>query len=519
MRNSPKDRLIRATAWHAAGRIAAGVLGIANMAYAFAALGPERYGLLNIVSVLALALSLVEFGLKTAVVQLTSADAARGDVLAVRGVLGTATLVHLVAGTVVCLPFAVASGPLVDWFSVEEALRSEASLLLLAMAVATVAGNIAFSWTGVLVALQRTGAVAMGMACGGAAQLAGTILAVRAGWGAPSLAVGLAAGTLVRSAIESVAAARALPGCSLSPVHATRASLARAAALGRPLQVVRIADVVVFQVDQILVSRFLGLGVGGVYRLANELVVKLRDVPLLLTGGVIPAATEVRDADGGQALRNLYLRGTKYVVAAAALGVAFLVGAAPQVAFVAGGAEAAAAAPVLAVLALGYLANVSVGVGCQVGLVLGHARLQAWSAVLSMAASLTLVPAALLLGLGPVGAALGTTIALVAGPAWYAVRLHAALALPHGRTLWSAYGRALPAAVVLGAGAALVHAALPPDLASGRAGVLGLLAVEGAVAGALYGVFLLRSGWLDAVDLDVARRVPVIGRLAGRGER
>ena len=37
-----KDRLIRATAWHAAGRVAAGVLGLANAAWAFQALRPEQ---------------------------------------------------------------------------------------------------------------------------------------------------------------------------------------------------------------------------------------------------------------------------------------------------------------------------------------------------------------------------------------------------------------------------------------------------------------------------------------------
>jgi len=504
MPGSPKDRLIRATAWHAAGRVAAGLLGVATAAYGFHSLGAPRYGLLSLVAALQLALGFVEFGLRTSTVRYVAEDVARGDAAAARSVLGTATLVHLLAGAAVAAPFALLAGPLA-----EADLREEARDLVRLMAAGLVLGNAASGWTSALVALQRTGAVAAAMALGSAAQLLGTVAAVEAGWGAAGLGAGFAAGLAVRAAVEAAAAGRALPGASILPWHASRAALRRLWDLGRHLQVSRIADAFVFQWDRVLVGQVLGSAAGGVYLLAADLVAKVREVPLLLASGVIPAAQEVRDADGGEAVRNLYLRGTKYVAAAALLLLAFTAAAAPELMRLLGGPAAAGGAAVLAILLAGATANVAVGVGTQVGLVLGQAGLQARAAVVTAGTSLLLVPAALAAGLGLAGAAAGTAAALLAGPAWYLGPLHAALGLSARDVARRAVLPALLPAAGVAAAVALLHrgplaAALEE---AGRTRLLAILGVEGAVLATAYGAALLAGGWLDAFDRDVLRRL------------
>jgi O-antigen/teichoic acid export membrane protein len=510
MQGTAKDRLIRATSRHAAGRVAAGLLGVATAAYGFHALGPARYGLLTLVAAFSLLLVLVEFGLRTSTVTFVAEDAGRGDAASARALLGTACLVHLAAGGAMAAGFSALAGPLADGAGVEPGLRGEAVLLLRVSAVSLVLGNAASCWTSVLVALQRTGPVAAGMCAGGAVQLAATWGGVEAGWGAGALGAGFAASVVVRAAVEAPAAARAFPGASVLPWHATRAAMARLSALGRHVQVGRIADVFVFQWDRVLAGRFLGLEAGGVYLLAADLVAKVREVPLLLAGGVLPAATEVRDADGGRAIRNLYLRGTKYVAAAALFAAAFGAAAAPGVMAVLGGAEGAAGAAVLAILLAGTTANVAVGVGTQVGIVLGQAGLQARAAVITSATALLCVPAALAAGLGLPGAAAGTALALVAGPAWYLRPLHRALGVPTGEALRTSYlPPLLPALGVAGAVLALhrwtpVGGLLP---GAGRGTLLAVLAAEAAVLGAAFLGTLWASGWVDAFDRDVLRRL------------
>ena len=233
MAGSTTDRLIRATIWHAAGRTAAGLLGLANAAYAFHALGAEGYGLLAIVAAFSLALVLVELGLRLSTVHFTAVDAAKGDAAAARATLGAATFLHLAAGAVVAVPFLLFAGPAADLFHPSPGLRGEAAALLRIMAPSLVLGNAVSGWTSVLVALQRTGPVAAGMVAGGAAQLAATVAGVRLGWGAASLGAGFAAGTLVRAAVEGRAAGRAFPGVSILPWHATRGGMRRLLSVGR----------------------------------------------------------------------------------------------------------------------------------------------------------------------------------------------------------------------------------------------------------------------------------------------
>ncbi len=518
MPESPKDRLIRATAWHAAGRVSAGILGLANAAYAFHALGAERFGLLTLVAAFSLVLVFVEFGLRTSTVTFTAADAARGDLASARSVLGTACLVHLAGGGLLAAGFWIAAGPLADGSGVDPALRGEAVALLRISAVSLVLGNAASCWTAVLVALQRTGPVAAGMTAGAAFQVAVTVAGVERGWGATALGAGFAASVLARAAVESVAAHRALPGVSVLPWHASREALRRLWRIGGPLQAARIVDVFVFQWDRVLVGRFLGLEAGGVYLLAADFVAKVREVPLLLSSGVLPAATEVKEADGGRAIRNLYLRGTRYVVAAGLFVAAAGAAAAPQVMAVVGGAGASAGIPVLAILLLGATANVAVGVGTQVGIVLGHAGLQARAAVLTGTVSLVAVPAALAAGWGLPGAAAGTALALAAGPLWYLGPLHRALGVAPSEALRSSYLPPLLPAAGVAAALLLLHRLPPVErflLDAGRAGILSLLAVEGLVLAAAYGAALVASGRVDAFDRDVLRRLWSSG--PGRG--
>jgi O-antigen/teichoic acid export membrane protein len=512
MPGSAKDRLIRATLWHAAGRVAAGLLGVGTAVYGFHALGAERYGLLTLVAALQVALGLVEFGLRTSGTLAAAEEAARGDARALRGVLGAATLVHLAAGVVVGVPFVLLADPLADRLlggaGADPALRGEAAALLRVMAPALVLGNAASGWTSVLVGTQRTGALALSMVLGAAAQWAGTIAGVAAGWGAVALGAGFAAGLAVRCAVEGVASGRAVPGVSVLPWHATAAALRRLAVLGRPLQAARMADAFVFHWDRVLVGQMLGAAAGGVYQLAADFVLKVREAPLLLASGVLPAASEVKDADGGAAVRNLHVRGTKYTAAAALLVLAFALAAAPELARLLGGPGAAAGAAVIAILFVGTTANVVVGVGTQVGLVLGQAGLQARAAWITAGLSLVLVPAALEAGLGTAGAAGATAVALCAGPLWYLGPLHAAMGLRLSELVRRAFLPALLPAVGVAAAVLLLHRG---PLASAledadRVRLLAILGGEAALLGTAYAAALTAGGWLDGFDRDVIRR-------------
>jgi O-antigen/teichoic acid export membrane protein len=497
--------IVRATAWHAAGRVAAGLLGLVHAAWAFGALGAERYGLLAAAGVAALALALVEFGLRSSTVAFTAGDAARGDAAAARGTLAAATCVHLLAGSAVALPLLLAAEELVALCGAGPELRAEAAALLRIQVVALVLGNAASGWTSVLVALQRTGPLAAAMAAGGAAQLAGTVAGVRLlGWGAEALGLGFAAGTAVRVAVEAAAAGRALPGVSILPWRASRPGFARLRSVAGPLQAVRLADVFVFQWDQLLVLRFLGEGPAGIYRLASDLVLKVREAPLLLAAGVLPVAAGAAAAGDGEALRALHARATRYVAAAAAFLALFLAAAAPVVMGAAGGGAAGGGAAVFLILVLGIGANVVVGPGTQVGMAAGHAGIQAAAGLATASASAVLVPAALLAGGGLAGAAAGTSAALLLGTCLYLPRIHRALGFPPGRGPDLGLGRCLLFAAGLANAVFLLHRYALGGFLSGadRGRLAALLAVEGVLFGGLFALALARSGWADARDRE-----------------
>ncbi|HET7342880.1 MAG TPA: polysaccharide biosynthesis C-terminal domain-containing protein, partial [Methylomirabilota bacterium] len=287
---------------------------------------------------------------------------------------------------------------------------------------------------------------------------------------------------------------------------ALRSEVVRYARSVLPLLVL---DAIVWQRSEVAFLRtFASPAMVAYYALAYGLASQMSRVPYQITLALTPAFPALVGAGRLAELASLHATAVRYLVllgAPLAVGLAVV---APRLVSVLYGPEYGAAAPVLALLALGFVPSFAAGLSPAVLHATKHQRRlvsqAAWAATVNLVLALVLVPPA-----GAIGAALANVAAQT---------LHATLVLRAATRITGAslragrLGRIAAATAGMAAAAAAVTYALP-----GSSGL-----ASGVVAGAASYVLGLRLFHaLDGEDLDRVRvlleRLPVRWRLVGLG--
>jgi O-antigen/teichoic acid export membrane protein len=463
-------------------------------------LGVERYGLWALFFALTGQLASLDFGLVQGTLRHVAAARERGDHEAAGSFATLALLGYVTLGIAWLAVLAVFMNPILSWLHIPAAHLASARFAMwvgpgvfvltgfasVMMAVAQACGRFDI---GNLITLAPTGVLAIGVAPvlrnGGG--LEGLVVTVAAGW-LLAVAMGFALLTVAARDFRWMSPARSV------------VTLPAAVRFGAPLQLTTLLWTVNLQVDKLLIARYISLAAVGTYELGARVAMSAFTFPQLLLSAALPAAAAIHAREDDARLRELHDRLSRYVLTAAAVTTAGLLGCADRLYSVWLGPGHADSALVLRGLAFGRALLLAAGAGSVIARAIGRTSLEIWYHVIGVTVHLGL--AMLLLP------RLGITGVLIAGAAGYLAgsvlfvavvararhwRLAPLLGLPH----------AVPAAVTaVGAFAALaLDRALPA--AAGVAGwaTLAAVAASGALV-ALAGTFATRYlGWREAREL------------------
>jgi O-antigen/teichoic acid export membrane protein len=251
-----------------------------------------------------------------------------------------------------------------------------------------------------------------------------------------------------------------------------------------------LADLVIYSLDRVILSAFRPLSQVGLYEGAVRPHNLLRQLHGTLVLTVVPVAAGLFAEDNLEQLRDLFVRGTRYVVAIVAPATIVLVVLAAPLLEIWLGPAYREGGLALAVFSCYWIVGANTGVASSMLVAAGEVRIvarYAWCvAIANLALSLALTPS-----LGLMGVVLGTTIPNFIGvPFLIAICLHrfpvklADLA----REVWlPAYSICIPLTIVM----VVIRLFAEPQnvLELGLAGTLPLLG-----AWALYWIFWMRPG-------------------------
>jgi O-antigen/teichoic acid export membrane protein len=241
-------------------------------------------------------------------------------------------------------------------------------------------------------------------------------------------------------------------------------------------QLVRIAGLVNYQTDKVVIAFAVGPAAAGAYELANRVAIAIRQVGIYVTSAVNIELASMFTHLGLDQVRMRYPRLNQVTAALSFPPVLLTMATAPLLLKAWLGHVPPNAVAVLVALDAAYLVGVSTGVGYAVAVAVGNPGIVARIATATMLANIALTVA-----LGPLfglwGVLAGTVIALSAGSLAQVITIHKRYSLP-AATYVGAVGGALRVYVGLAAPIAVISFA---HLARSR-GVAVLLFVLLAVA-------------------------------------
>jgi len=292
---------------------------------------------------------------------------------------GTAFAIYSVLGVAAGALIAGGGLGLVAVLGIDEQLKDDASTAVLVLGLVTVVGWPMKVFQDALRSYQLFGRAALGEMAGYAT--VGILITLFVVLDAPLwalIAVGGALPALIGLWCAVIASARALPWPR--PTRADPAEARSMLGVAWQLFLAGITDIVIYSLDRIILASYRSPAAVGLYEgaIRPHNVIRQLHGSLVLT--VVPVASAYVAADDDYRVRELLLRGTRYVLAIVApVTVSLMVVSAPLL-DVWLGERFHDAAPALAILASYWLVGGNTGVAAAMLLAVGRVRQLAWYA-------------------------------------------------------------------------------------------------------------------------------------------
>jgi len=319
--------------------------------------------------------------------------------------------------------------------------------------------------------------------------LAGVLLVVSRGWGLKGLVLNSAVLAIFNAAANILFIRRLLPGLSISPANICMETFKKLFRFGLRLQMSRISGRVTMQMDKLLITYILSVGMLAYFQLGNTLVMFCVSASGLLISALMPAFTELEARGDRHLVMDAYLKGTKWHSFFSIPTFLFVAFSAQFImrAWVGPGYESAAV--ITSILAAGWMLNMTAQVGAAACIAIGRPSLMVASSLVNLAGNIVL-NIILLKKIGFSGVGWGTALSVTAGTLCFQLMLHRELKIP-----FSSLARLLAPFLAAGAAAGcatwLAHTAAAPHLeGAGRATLIGAVLGGAVLFSAVYLVII-----------------------------
>lgn len=287
--------------------------------YIFRHLGKEEFGLWALVSVISSYAQLSDFGITESLIKFMAEFHARQEVRRLNQLVNTALVSYLVLSAVFCTLFLLLL-PLVvtQILQIPERLADQATMVFSVAILLFFVNMLMGVFGSLIVGFQRMGytnAIALATTLMTAA---GTFFFLDRGYGLSGLVYNNALATLMVAVANLVIAWRLFPQMRLNPLrHFSREMLFRMLGFSWKVQVSNITQLMIFQIDRVLLSHYLGLEAVSVYEVANRIASQVRALIISVFTPMIPAASALQAGNEHGRITGLYRRSLKYMAIAA----------------------------------------------------------------------------------------------------------------------------------------------------------------------------------------------------------
>jgi len=313
---SLSQKITKNTIFNIIGRIW-GVLAILFLIpYIIRYVGTKGYGIWAIAGALVSYFGLLDFGLSEAFVKYISEFYAKKDYMKINKIITSGFIFYFITGVTVMSLFPFFIPFLIKCFHIPTDLYQEAWLVFLISFFTFVISYILSCFRVIQIGLQRMDITNKILIITFILLISLTVYFLKSGFGLVGVAISSAIALVIGNTINVVVAFKLLPQLRLTPLLFDKSTFKEIFMFGYKLQIARIATLIHFHLDKILLAYFLNLNFVTYYTVAAQLAFKIREVPSLLVSAIFPATAELKAKEDRGRIMELYLRSIKYVLLA-----------------------------------------------------------------------------------------------------------------------------------------------------------------------------------------------------------
>lgn len=489
-------KLVTNTFFNILGRSWSFLVTILLTPYLLRRLDTWEFGAWVLLSVLTTSFNLLDLGLGSSFIKYISAYYTYEDFEHINEVLFYGLAFYGVFGVVLTAVGLTIGKPLFAYFNISNAIDLF-PLVLIACAIQ----NVAQLFLSVFKGIQRmdiSNSIEVKLSL---VNVLGTVLVLENGLGIFGLALNSLVTQVIAVGWTWWTIRRFMPKVRLA-WHFNRPLLKEMFSYGAKIQISRFGNLVCFNVDKLIISRFLGITTVSFYEVGSRLTSFMRAIPLVMLSAIIPATSELGARNDEEKIRQTYYFASKYVAMMTVALVAFLILEAHSVVNFWIGPGFESSVVLIQILAIGYGVNVMCGAASQTGAGVGRPEFDMKSTVLLTILN-PLLSLALVRRFGAAGAAAGTSIALVVAAIYLLIIFHRQYL---GNSVWTIFRevqiRPMVAGCIASFAVAGLHTVVPQFAQADHFRYLipVKIAVDLGVFAPLYMVLLVSLRQITAID-------------------
>jgi O-antigen/teichoic acid export membrane protein len=409
----PIERISRNTIFNYLGQFWYKALNLVLLPVVVSGLGNDSYGLYTLVAVVIGYYALLDLGINSAIVKYVSEHNAKGEREEINRVVSTSLQAYLLLGIIGCLLIVFLSRFILAGVKMPLDLHRTARIVLAISAFQFLVNITGSVFAGVLNGLQRIDVLNKVSIVFNTLMVVSMAILAKLGYGLiPIVSLNFVFNIGIIAA-NAYFASRAMPGLTINLRLIYPAKFRKILSYGTWTFIIQAGTLIHLTTDRFLIGLFLPISFVTYYVVAVKLADVIRAVPMPVVGVLFPAVADLKAKGEKRAIREIFLRGTKYVLMLSIpVSVVLFIFSREILKAWMGPQFADESSVVLMLTAAGYFLNTLTFVNTSVLFGLGAHRLMAiysiFSSILNFVLALILIPR-----MGINGAALASFVAFL----------------------------------------------------------------------------------------------------------
>ncbi|MBI4655561.1 MAG: polysaccharide biosynthesis C-terminal domain-containing protein, partial [Elusimicrobia bacterium] len=415
--------VVRNTIFNAIGRFWSILVALFLTPYIIGHIGIERYGIWAIVGVITGYFGLLDFGIGTSFVKYISEFYAKKDYGKINQVVNTGFVFYSILAIFIIAVAFLFVHSLLAFFKIPAYLYNETVFVFLLGIMIFGVSNALSPFQAIQGGLQRmdiTNKVSIAISV---PTIVGTVFFLEAGYGLPGLIVNNAIILVISSIVHIIIAFKILQELRFNSFLFTKEMFKKLFDFGYKMQVARISSMISIHLDKLLITYFLSIGFVTFYELGSAIVEKTKSIALLFVSALIPAFSEIYARGEKERLIDAYARCTKYLGFFVLPLFTLIIISAPHIMMIWMGPGYEKSVWVIQILGFGWLCAVLSSVRATVVQAIAKPGIEMRAGLVTAIFNIPL-SIIFIIHFGFIGAAVGTSIALLLGTIHAFIKLH-----------------------------------------------------------------------------------------------